>query len=172
MKKLMKLRIDLKQKNNSLLFCFAFLCCTNIGAQVTNTERQEFNKKKIDKLLEKVETITSNQDYIDSILKVNKELTLRLQELEAIALKEKQKRESELASQSVQKEFIVIAVYNKETQAQRFIELNELKGFEVVSSSSKNKFYVAARLQKNENLLISIKAIKNKYNRNAWYVAL
>ena len=168
----MKLRIDLKQKNNSLLFCYAFLCFTNAGAQVTNTERQEFNKKKIDKLLEKVETITSNQDYIDSILKVNKELTLRLQELEAIALKEKQKREAELASQSVQKEFIVIAVYNKETQAQRFIELNELKGFEVVSSSSKNKFYVAARLQKNENLLISIKAIKNKYNRKAWYVAI
>jgi hypothetical protein len=97
---------------------------------------------------------------------------LKLQELEAIILKEKQRREAELASESVQKEFIVIAVYNKETQAQRFIELNELKGFEVVSSSSKNKFYVAARLQKNENLLISIKAIKNKYNRNAWYVAL
>ncbi len=168
----MKLRIDLMQKNNSLLFCFAFLCCLNVGAQVTNTERQEFNKKKIDKLLEKVETITSNQDYIDSILKVNKELTLRLQEFEAIALEEKQRREAELASQSVQKEFIVIAVFNKETQAQRFIELNELKGFEVVTSSSKNKFYVAARLQKNDNLLISIKAIKNKYNRNAWYVAI
>ena len=172
MKKLMKLRIDLMQKNNSLLFCFAFLCCLNVGAQVTNTERQEFNKKKIDKLLEKVETITSNQDYIDSILKVNKELTLRLQEFEAIALEEKQRREAELASQSVQKEFIVIAVFNKETQAQRFIELNELKGFEVVTSSSKNKFYVAARLQKNDNLLISIKAIKNKYNRKAWYVAI
>jgi hypothetical protein len=172
MKKLMKLRLDLMQKNNSLLFCFAFLCCTHVGAQVTNTERQEFNKQKIDKLLEKVETITSNQDYIDSILKVNKDLTLKLQELEAIILKEKQRREAELASESVQKEFIVIAVYNKETQAQRFIELNELKGFEVVSSSSKNKFYVAARLQKNENLLISIKAIKNKYNRNAWYVAI
>ncbi len=168
----MKLRLDLKQKNNRLLFCFAFLCFTHVGAQVTNTERQEFNKKKIDKLLEKVETITSNQDYIDSILKVNKELTLRLQELESIALKEKQKIEAELASQKVQKEFIVIAVFNKETQAQRFIEINELKGFEVVTSSSKNKFYVAARLQKNDNLLISIKAIKNKYNTNAWYVAI
>ncbi len=168
----MKLRIDLKQKNNSLLFCFAFLCCLNVGAQITNTERQEFNKKKIDKLLEKVETITSNQYYIDSILKVNKDLTLRLQEFEAIALKEKQRRESESVSQSGQKEFIVIAVFNKETQAQRFIELNELKGFEVVTSSSKNKFYVAARLQKNDNLLISIKAIKNKYNRKAWYVAI
>lgn len=138
----------------------------------TNTESQELNKKKIDQLIEKVETITSNQDYVDSILKVNKELNLRLQALEAIALKEKQRREAELASQSDQKEFIVIAVYNKEAQAQRFIELKQLKGFEVVTSSTKNKFYVAARLQKNENLLISIKAIKNKYNRNAWYVAI
>ena len=147
------------------------MCCINASAQ-TNTESRELNKKKIDQLIEKVETITSNQDYVDSILKVNKELNLRLQALEAIALKEKQKREAELASQSDQKEFIVIAVYNKEAQAQRFIELKQLKGFEVVTSSSKNKFYVAARLQKNENLLISIKAIKNKYNRNAWYVAI
>ena len=172
MKKLMKLRLDLMQKNNSILFCFAFLCCLNVGAQITNTERQELNKKKVDKLLEKIETIISNQDYTDSILKVNKDLNLRLQEFEAIALKEKQRREVELASQSVQKEFIVIAVYNKETQAQRFIELNKLKGFEVINSSSKNKFYVAARLQKNDNLLISIKAIKKKYNRKAWYVAI
>jgi len=168
----MKLKIDLNQKNNSILFFLALICCTNVGAQTTNTERQELNKKKIDQLLEKVETITSNQDYIDSILKVNKELNLKLQALEAIALKEKQKREAELASQSDQKEFIVIAVYNKEAQALRFIELKQLKGFEVVTSSSKNKFYVAARLQKNDNLLISIKAIKTKYNRNAWYVAI
>ena len=167
----MKLKIDLNQKNNSILFFLALICCINASAQ-TNTESRELNKKKIDQLIEKVETITSNQDYVDSILKVNKELNLRLQALEAIALKEKQKREAELASQSDQKEFIVIAVYNKEAQAQRFIELKQLKGFEVVTSSSKNKFYVAARLQKNENLLISIKAIKNKYNRNAWYVAI
>ena len=167
----MKLKIDLNQKNNSILFFLALMCCINASAQ-TNTESRELNKKKIDQLIEKVETITSNQDYVDSILKVNKELNLRLQALEAIALKEKQKREAELASQSDQKEFIVIAVYNKEAQAQRFIELKQLKGFEVVTSSTKNKFYVAARLQKNENLLISIKAIKNKYNRNAWYVAI
>ena len=167
----MKLKIDLNQKNNSILFFLALICCINASAQ-TNTGSQELNKKKIDQLIEKVETITSNQDYVDSILKVNKELNLRLQALEAIALKEKQKREAELASQSDQKEFIVIAVYNKEAQAHRFIELKQLKGFEVVTSSSKNKFYVAARLQKNENLLISIKAIKNKYNRNAWYVAI
>ncbi len=169
----MKLKIDLNQKSNSILFFLALICCINASAQTnTNTESQELNKKKIDQLIEKVETITSNQDYVDSILKVNKELNLRLQALEAIALKEKQRREAELASQSDQKEFIVIAVYNKEAQAQRFIELKQLKGFEVVTSSSKNKFYVAARLQKNENLLISIKAIKNKYNRNAWYVAI
>ena len=168
----MKLKIDLNQKNNSILFFLALMCCINASAQ-TNTESRELNKKKIDQLIEKVETITSNQDYVDSILKVNKELTLRLQELESKAQKNSNSiRESELVAQSGQKEFIVIAVYNKEAQAQRFIELNELKGFEVVTSSSKNKFYVAARLQKNENLLISIKAIKNKYNRNAWYVAI
>ena len=169
----MKLKIDLNQKNNSILFFLALICCTNVGAQTTNTERQELNKKKIDQLLEKVETITSNKDYIDSILKVNKELNLKLQELESKAQKNSNSiRESELVAQSGQKEFIVIAVYNKEAQAQRFIELKQLKGFEVVTSSSKNKFYVAARLQKNENLLISIKAIKTKYNRNAWYVAI
>ena len=170
----MKLKIDLNQKSNSILFFLALICCINASAQTnTNTESQELNKKKIDQLIEKVETITSNQDYVDSILKVNKELNLRLQALEAIAQKNSNSiRESELVAQSDQKEFIVIAVYNKEAQAQRFIELKQLKGFEVVTSSSKNKFYVAARLQKNENLLISIKAIKNKYNRNAWYVAI
>ena len=168
----MKLKIDLNQKSNSILFFLALMCCINASAQ-TNTESRELNKKKIDQLIEKVETITSNQDYVDSILKVNKELNLRLQALEAIAQKNSNSiRESELVAQSDQKEFIVIAVYNKEAQAQRFIELKQLKGFEVVTSSSKNKFYVAARLQKNENLLISIKAIKNKYNRNAWYVAI
>ncbi len=168
----MKLKIDLNQKNNSILFFLALICCINASAQ-TNTESRELNKKKIDQLIEKVETITSNQDYVDSILKVNKELTLRLQELESKAQKNSNSiRESELVAQSGQKEFIVIAVYNKEAQAQRFIELKQLKGFEVVTSSSKNKFYVAARLQKNDNLLISIKAIKTKYNRNAWYVAI
>ena len=135
----MKLKIDLNQKNNSILFFFALMCCINASAQ-TNTESRELNKKKIDQLIEKVETITSNQDYVDSILKVNKELTLRLQELESKAQKNSNSiRESELVAQSGQKEFIVIAVYNKEAQAQRFIELNELKGFEVVTSSSKNK---------------------------------
>lgn len=168
----MKLRIDLKQKNNKLLFCFAFLCFTNVGAQVTNTERQEFNKKKIEKLLEKVETITSNQDYIDSLLKANQELTRQLEELNAKTKQEQKQSEGQFGFENVKKEYIVIAVYNTYLQAQRYIELKELKGFEVVTSSSKNKFYVAARLQKSDDLLISLKAIKNKYNRNAWYIAI
>jgi hypothetical protein len=185
-KKLKKLKLNYDNNYNSnkaLLLAITCALVTTVTNAQTNVNKQEQNQQRINALLNKVNALEApavNKITYDSLLNINQQQQLLLNEKDVII----EKLKAQLAQkptafqaptaitteneQYVHSQYIIVGAYNTKEDACKYKAQHNYAQYQIIQSKSKRWYFIAIPKPATNNNLLALKTVRAITEKKAW----